>query len=102
MLAVAAPTLRPTPRPLLIPAVSLIWGYVVLDLCMHISVFAQQSRLKLFNSLTQDELGFKMDLLDIGGGFPGSDDAELQFEEVNCFYFFPQFVCFFSFFGVVE
>lgn len=23
-----------------------------------------------------------MDLLDIGGGFPGSDDAELQFEEV--------------------
>lgn len=26
-----------------------------------------------------------MDLLDIGGGFPGSDDAELQFEEV-CFF----------------
>lgn len=24
-----------------------------------------------------------MDLLDIGGGFPGSDDAELQFEEVT-------------------
>lgn len=23
-----------------------------------------------------------MDLLDIGGGFPGSDDAQLQFEEV--------------------
>lgn len=31
----------------------------------------------------QDELGFNMDLLDIGGGFPGSDDAELQFEEVS-------------------
>lgn len=27
-----------------------------------------------------------MDLLDIGGGFPGSDDAELQFEEVWFFY----------------
>ena len=24
-----------------------------------------------------------MDLLDIGGGFPGSDDAELKFEEVS-------------------
>lgn len=24
-----------------------------------------------------------MDLLDIGGGFPGSDDTELQFEEVS-------------------
>lgn len=31
----------------------------------------------------QDELGFNMDLLDIGGGFPGSDDTELQFEEVS-------------------
>uniref|UniRef100_A0A3B5KML7 ornithine decarboxylase n=2 Tax=Takifugu rubripes TaxID=31033 RepID=A0A3B5KML7_TAKRU len=30
-----------------------------------------------------NELGFKMDLLDIGGGFPGSDDAELQFEEIT-------------------
>lgn len=28
-----------------------------------------------------------MDLLDIGGGFPGSDDAELQFEEVCCILF---------------
>lgn len=45
--------------------------------------------------LTQDELGFKMDLLDIGGGFPGSDDAELQFEEVSYFFFFFYFyVCF--------
>lgn len=25
-----------------------------------------------------------MDLLDIGGGFPGSDDTELKFEEVLC------------------
>ncbi|XP_058472170.1 ornithine decarboxylase 1-like [Solea solea] len=30
-----------------------------------------------------DELGFKMDLLDIGGGFPGTDDAELKFEEIT-------------------
>lgn len=30
-----------------------------------------------------------MDLLDIGGGFPGSEDAELKFEEVaNSFSFF--------------
>ncbi len=28
-----------------------------------------------------------MDLLDIGGGFPGSDDGELQFEEVSCIFF---------------
>lgn len=26
-----------------------------------------------------------MDLLDIGGGFPGSEDAELKFEEVSCY-----------------
>lgn len=25
-----------------------------------------------------------MDLLDIGGGFPGTDDTGLQFEEVSC------------------
>lgn len=31
----------------------------------------------------QEELGFNMDLLDIGGGFPGSDDTELKFEEVD-------------------
>lgn len=31
-----------------------------------------------------------MDLLDIGGGFPGSDDAELQFEEVSSFFFHVQ------------
>ncbi|XP_054469564.1 ornithine decarboxylase [Anoplopoma fimbria] len=30
-----------------------------------------------------DELGFNMDLLDIGGGFPGSDEAELKFEEIT-------------------
>ncbi|MEQ2187749.1 Mitochondrial 2-oxoadipate and 2-oxoglutarate transporter, partial [Goodea atripinnis] len=30
-----------------------------------------------------EELGFNMDLLDIGGGFPGSDDAELKFEEIT-------------------
>ncbi|XP_028294397.1 ornithine decarboxylase [Gouania willdenowi] len=29
------------------------------------------------------ELDFNMDLLDIGGGFPGSDDAELKFEEIT-------------------
>ncbi|KAM9356246.1 ornithine decarboxylase isoform 2-T2 [Pholidichthys leucotaenia] len=29
------------------------------------------------------ELGFSMDLLDIGGGFPGSDNAELKFEEIT-------------------
>ncbi|XP_029973163.1 ornithine decarboxylase [Salarias fasciatus] len=28
------------------------------------------------------ELGYNMDLLDIGGGFPGSDDVELKFEEI--------------------
>lgn len=36
-----------------------------------------------------------MDLLDIGGGFPGSDDGELQFEEVPCFlvfFFFTYFI----------
>ncbi|KAM8914048.1 ornithine decarboxylase isoform 1-T1 [Spinachia spinachia] len=30
-----------------------------------------------------DELGFNMNLLDIGGGFPGSDEAELKFEEIT-------------------
>ncbi|XP_035023919.2 ornithine decarboxylase isoform X2 [Hippoglossus stenolepis] len=30
-----------------------------------------------------DELGFNMDLLDIGGGFPGSDDAGPKFEEIT-------------------
>ncbi|XP_061650534.1 ornithine decarboxylase [Phyllopteryx taeniolatus] len=30
-----------------------------------------------------DELGFCMNLLDIGGGFPGSEDAELKFEEIT-------------------
>lgn len=28
-----------------------------------------------------------MNLLDIGGGFPGSDDAELKFEEVSLIFF---------------
>uniref|UniRef100_A0A3B3ZS57 ornithine decarboxylase n=1 Tax=Periophthalmus magnuspinnatus TaxID=409849 RepID=A0A3B3ZS57_9GOBI len=31
----------------------------------------------------QNELGFTMDLLDIGGGFPGSDDVDLKFEEIT-------------------
>lgn len=35
-----------------------------------------------------------MDLLDIGGGFPGSDDAELQFEEV--WFFYEESCCFFA------
>ncbi|XP_055087072.1 ornithine decarboxylase isoform X2 [Periophthalmus magnuspinnatus] len=30
-----------------------------------------------------NELGFTMDLLDIGGGFPGSDDVDLKFEEIT-------------------
>lgn len=30
-----------------------------------------------------NEIGFKMDLLDIGGGFPGSDDTALKFEEIT-------------------
>lgn len=30
-----------------------------------------------------DELGFNMNLLDIGGGFPGSEDVELKFEEIT-------------------
>ncbi|KAM3835894.1 ornithine decarboxylase 1-like [Diretmus argenteus] len=30
-----------------------------------------------------DELGFCMNLLDIGGGFPGSDGAQLKFEEIT-------------------
>lgn len=30
----------------------------------------------------QAELGYNMTLLDIGGGFPGSDDTKLKFEEV--------------------
>uniref|UniRef100_A0A8C7XHB2 ornithine decarboxylase n=1 Tax=Oryzias sinensis TaxID=183150 RepID=A0A8C7XHB2_9TELE len=30
-----------------------------------------------------EELGFQMDLLDIGGGFPGSEDTELSFEEIT-------------------
>lgn len=31
----------------------------------------------------QAELGFNMYLLDIGGGFPGSEDVKLKFEEVQ-------------------
>lgn len=30
-----------------------------------------------------NELGFNMTLLDIGGGFPGSDDVDLKFEEIT-------------------
>ncbi|XP_073530260.1 ornithine decarboxylase isoform X2 [Phyllobates terribilis] len=30
-----------------------------------------------------EELGFNMHLLDIGGGFPGSEDVKLKFEEVT-------------------
>lgn len=43
-------------------------------------------RVALFFShscILQEELGFSMDLLDIGGGFPGSEDTELKFEEVS-------------------
>lgn len=29
------------------------------------------------------EVGFHMHLLDIGGGFPGSEDAKLKFEEIT-------------------
>ncbi|XP_078536884.1 antizyme inhibitor 2-like [Lissotriton helveticus] len=29
-----------------------------------------------------EELGFKMHLLDIGGGFPGTEDAKVRFEEI--------------------
>jgi diaminopimelate decarboxylase len=29
------------------------------------------------------DMGFKMDLLDIGGGFPGQETAGISFEEVN-------------------
>lgn len=36
----------------------------------------------------QAELGYNMTLLDIGGGFPGSDDTKLKFEEVLFFFFF--------------
>lgn len=32
--------------------------------------------------LFQAELGFSMYLLDIGGGFPGSEDVKLKYEEV--------------------
>lgn len=30
-----------------------------------------------------EELGYEMNLLDIGGGFPGSDDVQLKFEEIT-------------------
>lgn len=30
-----------------------------------------------------EELGYNMTLLDIGGGFPGSDDTKLKFEEIT-------------------
>ncbi|KAF3701513.1 Ornithine decarboxylase 1 [Channa argus] len=30
-----------------------------------------------------EELGFNMNLLDIGGGFPGSDNGQLKFEEIT-------------------
>ncbi|XP_034015322.1 ornithine decarboxylase isoform X2 [Thalassophryne amazonica] len=30
-----------------------------------------------------NELGFNMNLLDIGGGFPGSDNTQLKFEEIT-------------------
>ena len=29
-----------------------------------------------------EELGYKMYVLDIGGGFPGTEDAKIRFEEV--------------------
>lgn len=32
--------------------------------------------------IIQAELGYDMTLLDIGGGFPGSEDTKLKFEEV--------------------
>lgn len=30
-----------------------------------------------------NDLGFKMNLLDIGGGFPGQESAPIKFEEVS-------------------
>ncbi|XP_058471551.1 ornithine decarboxylase 1-like [Solea solea] len=36
-----------------------------------------------FVFLMAAELGFKMDLLDIGGGFPGTDDVKVKFEELT-------------------
>lgn len=43
----------------------------------------QRLFLTLFHLISlQAELGFSMYLLDIGGGFPGSEDVKLKFEEV--------------------
>lgn len=33
--------------------------------------------------LFQDNLGCQLSLLDIGGGFPGTEDFPVKFEEVN-------------------
>ena len=68
------------------PAVSLILGWVVIEYLRNCDmwVYQLQSNLRLFVFDLKDELGFNMDLLDIGGGFPGTDDTGLQFEEVSC------------------
>ena len=45
---------------------------------------AQIGQRLTFASCLQAELGYNMSLLDIGGGFPGSEDVKLKFEDV-CF-----------------
>ena len=47
---------------------------------------AQIGQRLTFASCLQAELGYNMHLLDIGGGFPGSEYVKLKFEDV-CFLF---------------
>jgi len=50
--------------------------------CQDTAAFVEalQNSRKLFDYA--ESVGFHFNVLDIGGGFPGTDDVELKFEEV--------------------
>lgn len=49
--------------------------------CYDSSLFYEAVRSSKFVFDEAAKLGFKFHLLDVGGGFPGTDDAEISFEE---------------------
>lgn len=89
MWAAVALILRPTVRQSQMHAMFLTWGWVAFywrkknNNSKYIHLIYTQSEKCFFH---QAELGYNMTLLDIGGGFPGSEDTKLKFEEVLLFF----------------
>ena len=51
--------------------------------CYDAGVFADSVELAHRIFQEAQEYGFKLTLLDIGGGFPGQDSAKITFQEVS-------------------